>query len=287
MSCPVHAPATANADDSDDHRITPDVTRAPEVERVIREFFRRWKSAINPLANSLVKALLMGAIDLRSTSGIRADVRTQFGEFTNDLEIIFRTQSTDAAKAGRAVAKRRHNLDISFDIYEKRILDVLDRWPVTASQHVSDTIRDDVVHYLKGAQEEGLSIDEIANQFQEEFVKGRLKGWKAEQLARDSTVAPANGGHHTAYSDASNVLAEKWLAADDSRTRRTHNEADNQVVAVSQPFLVGGFPAAYPGDPSLPVWEFTNCRCSLGAVFEFQLTDSQVAEIKAGGRVWV
>jgi hypothetical protein len=36
---------------------------------------------------------------------------------------------------------------------------------------------------------------------------------------------------------------------------------DEQTVALDEPFDVGGFPAAYPGDPSLPPEESVGCRC--------------------------
>lgn len=286
MPCPVHAP-TANADDSDD-RVTPDIARAPEIERLLQRFLNRWRDRVRGLASSLTQALRMGAIDLTSLESISADVSYRFGEWTNDIEILFREHSTDAARAGREVAIRRYGLDVSFDIYNERILDILDHWPVTASKHVADTIEDDVVHYLKGAQKEGLSIPKIADQFQEEYVDGKLKGWKAEQIARDATISPSRAGSHSSYNDAESVGATKWYTAHDSRVRRTHRNADGQVVAVSTPFIVGdGYRAAFPGDPSLPVRLFTQCRCVEIPVFSEQLTKSQWATVQSGGRVWV
>lgn len=55
---------------------------------------------------------------------------------------------------------------------------------------------------------------------------------------------------------------KKWLATEDSHTRPTHREADGQEVSLAAPFIVGGAPLAYPGDPSGPPGETINCRCT-------------------------
>ncbi len=58
--------------------------------------------------------------------------------------------------------------------------------------------------------------------------------------------------------------AEKvWVSTIDKRTRPTHRMADKQRVGIFEPFIVGGFPLRFPGDPSGPPQETINCRCSL------------------------
>jgi uncharacterized protein with gpF-like domain len=52
-----------------------------------------------------------------------------------------------------------------------------------------------------------------------------------------------------------------WLSTSDSRTRSTHRAVDGQRVALSSPFIVGGFPLAFPGDPTGPPQEIIQCRC--------------------------
>ncbi|MBU2118726.1 MAG: hypothetical protein KJ954_14155, partial [Alphaproteobacteria bacterium] len=60
-------------------------------------------------------------------------------------------------------------------------------------------------------------------------------------------------------------LRKYWLPAY-RNTRPTHIEAGqnyskSQPIPVNEPFMVGGFPAMYPRDPSLPAEEVGNCRC--------------------------
>lgn len=253
----------------------------------MREFFSRWGDSVDGLADDLEAALRRGAIDLETVEAISADIEGQMGDFTSDIEIVFREHSETAAAAGREVAGRRYQLDINFDIVPRRTIDELDDWAVTASQHVSDSLEDEMTNYLRGAHEEGLSVDDIADDFQEEFIEGRVKDSKAEQLARDNTVAPSNAGNHSALVDASSVIGEEWIDTADARTRETHRAAGGQIVAVDQPFIVGaGYRAQHPGDPSLPVEEFTQCRCTVVPAFSDELTDGQLQRLAAGQRIW-
>ncbi len=58
-------------------------------------------------------------------------------------------------------------------------------------------------------------------------------------------------------------LDRAWLAAQDSRTRPDHAEADGQRVGHGEPFIVGGEELMFPGDPSGSLEQVANCRCSL------------------------
>lgn len=63
------------------------------------------------------------------------------------------------------------------------------------------------------------------------------------------------------------VMRKQWQATEDERTRHTHDEADGQTVGFADPFTVGGFSLAFPGDPAGPPQEVINCRCTTYAVF--------------------
>jgi len=71
----------------------------------------------------------------------------------------------------------------------------------------------------------------------------------------------------TAYAVPAGVMRKRWQATEDERTRHTHDEADGQTVAFADPFTVGGFSLAFPGDPAGPPQEVINCRCTTYAVF--------------------
>jgi hypothetical protein len=90
---------------------------------------------------------------------------------------------------------------------------------------------------------------------------------RATVIARTETMGALNGGR----SEAFRIVAEQepdivwerlWLATDDTRTRETHQDADGQRVGLDQPFNVGGFSLAFPGDPTGPAQEVIQCRCT-------------------------
>jgi uncharacterized protein with gpF-like domain len=60
-----------------------------------------------------------------------------------------------------------------------------------------------------------------------------------------------------------NQAKKEWVAVLDRKTRSTHVQADGQVVALNEPFTVGGFSMRFPTDGSLgaPAGEIVNCRC--------------------------
>lgn len=72
----------------------------------------------------------------------------------------------------------------------------------------------------------------------------------------------------SAYGTRPGVMRKQWQATEDERTRHTHDEADGQTVQFSDPFTVGGFSLAFPGDPAGPPQEVINCRCTTYAVFD-------------------
>lgn len=72
----------------------------------------------------------------------------------------------------------------------------------------------------------------------------------------------------SAYGVPPGVMRKQWQATEDERTRHTHDEADGQTVNFSDPFMVGGFALAFPGDPAGPPQEVINCRCTPIAVFD-------------------
>lgn len=85
---------------------------------------------------------------------------------------------------------------------------------------------------------------------------------RATLIARTESTGAAGFGGLQALA-AEGVATKVWMATSDTRTRPTHSAADNQEVKLSKPFIVGGAHLQFPGDPSGPVTEVANCRCTL------------------------
>ena len=263
-------------------------TSSPEVERAIRELMANFSGAIDPLREDVVAAIEDGVIDPSSTSSIRAEVNRLAGNYTNDLQAVYREGTERGAEAGRAVAARRHQLDIAFDVVPDSTLEEFGDWSdEIVESEVLETLTEDVTNYVRGAHEEGLSIDELADAINDELFDGRLQDHVAERNARTATISSSNAGNHSALNEAPGVVGEQWLASLDGRERDTHAAADGQVVAVNNTFEVGGYQARYPGDPNLPVGEIANCRCAIVPVFRDDLSAEQFGAITGGERIWL
>lgn len=98
---------------------------------------------------------------------------------------------------------------------------------------------------------------------------------RARVIARTESHGARNFAAHmtmqrfeSAYGVPPGVMRKEWQATEDTRTRHTHDVADGQVVGFSEPFIVGGFALAFPGDPTGPPQEVINCRCAPLAVFD-------------------
>ena len=257
---------------------------SPEEGRVFREFQRRWELETTPLADDIASAIRSGELDLHSGSALEAQIRSMVGEYTTDIDVSIVDIGEDGIQAGRELAARRFALDISFENVPQHAIDELEEWAVTVSESISNTMAEEMRNYLRGAYEDGLSIDEIAEEFGSEFVEKRLHGTHEEQIARDVVQGTSNQGNHTAFEEA-DVFAEQWNAALDGREREAHEAADGQIVGIGNTFLVGGEQLRYPHDPEGSVGNTTNCRCNVLPLWREDLSDEEEAQIEAGQRL--
>ena len=259
-----------------------------EERQIINEFLERWTTGpADDIGQQITDLLADRDIDVTDETAIRGVVERQFEEQQGQITQLYQTHARDAALAGRRTAARRFGLEIDFDILPERAIEATEEWATTVSQEVPSTLEDEVTRFIQSAHEDGLSIPDIADEFQENFVEGRLKDSKAEQLARDATIGPSRQGSHSANQSAPGVIAERWDTTLDGRERESHAEAHNQVVPVNGQFVVGDALLEHPHDPTGPIEETTMCRCSAIPLFRDELTEEQIAMIEAGERFWL
>jgi hypothetical protein len=91
---------------------------------------------------------------------------------------------------------------------------------------------------------------------------------RTESHGARNTVNAASVRRVASAFGSDSAFSRRWQAAEDARTRPTHNEADGQTVALNQPFTVGGASLDFPGDPSGPPGEIINCRCTTITVID-------------------
>jgi Phage Mu protein F like protein len=145
---------------------------------------------------------------------------------------------------------------------------------------IPDEVYDLVAGEIAAGANLGESIPKLAARVDNVLSTTASERWpnRATVIARTETIGALNAGRADAFSavadDLGQPMEKLWLATSDSRTRRTHggrwrqgNEeghgADGQRVPVGSPFIVGGFPLAFPGDPTGPAQEVIQCRCTM------------------------
>lgn len=114
---------------------------------------------------------------------------------------------------------------------------------------------------------EGESIDSLRDRLRTNVPE--LTAARARTVARTEVISASNAGSLSMVEIAEFGGTKTWLATEDARTRPTHTLADGQTVPLASAFLVGGFPLHFPGDPSGPLEEIVNCRCTT----TYDLTD--------------
>lgn len=152
------------------------------------------------------------------------------------------------------------DVSIDFSLYEPRINKRL-RVHKNRIRRITQETWERLQEVLDKALQEGLG--EIPMALVVNQVVDELETWRGARIARTETAGATNGAYLDA-SEAAGLTKKQWVAALDERTRETHREADGQVVAIHEPFIVGGYALQFPADPSCAApHETINCRCTI------------------------
>lgn len=132
-------------------------------------------------------------------------------------------------------------------------------------------LRGSVTKWLTKALDEGMGVDEAMRQLPK---SSPLSPESAYAAARTELIAAANGGAYLGYLEAG-ATRKTWITANDERVRPAHVDMEGVEVDLLSDWIVDGHPAAYPGDPRLPIGLRIMCRCSLYAGFDDEPTISK------------
>jgi len=134
---------------------------------------------------------------------------------------------------------------------------------------IPDEIHALIVAKILDGTNSGKTIDQVATTVDDVLTYTGSENWDA----RARTIAQTETTRHFSSSMlAHGLLAERqdgtpmektWETLTDGKERSSHRDADKQTRPLSQPFLVGGFPMMFPGDPNAPADEVCGCRCYL------------------------
>lgn len=108
----------------------------------------------------------------------------------------------------------------------------------------------------------GEGIDKLTTRLTDTFD---IADRTAATIARTETHGASESTAHTsaqAINAAGFEVTKEWMATGDDRTRQDHQDADEQVVGIDEPFTVGEDELMFPGDPDGDADQVVNCRCT-------------------------
>lgn len=175
-------------------------------------------------------------------------------------------------------------LGIRFDIRNLDAEEWFDDYVLQFAQPINETTLNDLHEIIGQALAERWSIPEMQSNLTDVFsqwMEGDLDGedfdWftqrlpphRTELIARSETMRASNSGSHQLF-ETWGVRLKEWLHTQDGRVRPTHRTAGQTYseggtigpIPISEPFMVGGHAMMHPLDPSAPIGEVANCRCT-------------------------
>lgn len=171
--------------------------------------------------------------------------------------------------AGSIAANRvKHQVDAPDDLNDGTSLasvhDELAKRAESSALDITGTTRDQIFEALQEGVKAGESMQQLTDRINAIFDNADRV--RAKTIAQTEAVGALNQAAHTYATNLpeGTVGSKTWLSHHDDRVRPTHREADGQQVALDHPFIVGGSPMMFPGDPAAPPGEVINCRCGVG-----------------------
>jgi HK97 family phage portal protein len=175
------------------------------------------------------------------------------------------THVTGALTASGQAIGEQFGFGIAFDvdspIVQRWIRDRTAFW----SQRVNETTGKAVTNLIRKANEDGLSIEQIAERLDQDIAQWNRRA-RSPTIARTEMVSAQNEGHLSAFEQAE-IPGKQWFTSIDGRERPSHNEAHLQIRAVNADFQVGAGSLRAPGQGG-PAGEVVNCRCTTLPRFE-------------------
>lgn len=118
----------------------------------------------------------------------------------------------------------------------------------------------------------GENVDQLAHRVEKVLSYTGSDRWpgRARNIAQTETTRAYGAGTLAAGLEQSRVtgrlLRKRWDSSKDLRVRPEHRAVDGTTQDLGMPFMVGGFPMMFPGDPMGPADEVCGCRCNLAIV---------------------
>jgi len=147
---------------------------------------------------------------------------------------------------------------------------------------ISKTMKKRLAKIIQTGMNNGDSHKEIALQLKR---KGKIESInRARRIARTETHTAAVRSVDAGLKSTGVQMEKEWFAAADARTRKAHNDANEERVLQDQYFIETGEDMMLPGYMGGSAWNVVNCRC---IVLYFTLKKSLRLIVNHRGRNYV
>lgn len=106
----------------------------------------------------------------------------------------------------------------------------------------------------------GDAVSSLRNRIGNAFT---LTAPRARNIAVTEVLGASQAGSFHQVKAAKVTALKRWITKDDDRVRPSHYDVDDVQINMDAKFIVGGFAMDYPHDPTAPLAETINCRCTL------------------------
>lgn len=231
----------------------------------IRLLEHRWERQFKALFAKQEAATidrLEGKRGRQALNGTRAAADTIFDQhfWTASTQDIAAGLYEDVFAIGGARLAEKFGMDFTLDA--PGVAEAIGARANKLAGQVTETTFKQIRDQLDQGTKAGEGIPELADRIRSVF--SRASDARATTIARTEVVSSYNSaGRAIAQQLGPDVVGgREWIATRDGRTREDHADADGQVVAVDEPYDVGGESLDYPGDEAGSPENTVNCRCT-------------------------
>src|SRR5688500_13186453 len=188
--------------------------------------------------------------------------------WNGQIDLLVANDLEEISEEGWQEVVQRLGLDVPFvstDSFIQAQFAITQNLPV----RIPDEVYNLVFAELNDGVNDGDDPDDLAARVEMVLSMTGSETWPSRAMTIAVTEANRanNAGAYAAGLQSESIegvsLRKRWLATNDRRTRPDHRHADGQLVTLRQPFMVGGWPLQFPGDPTGPPEQVIWCRCSL------------------------
>jgi len=158
-------------------------------------------------------------------------------------------------------------------VWEQEMISFMNMYAGDRIVSITGSSREIAIRILRELAEtqiipEGLSIEQSSKLLQKAFRESYIKTTmaRARVITQTEVLTASNKGSHTGAKEAGatqKIWQTSGIASPDGNNRHvSYPGLHGQVRAIDEQYDVGGYPADYPGDPTLPAGEVVYCKCA-------------------------